>query len=219
MRITKLGHCCLLIEVAGSRILTDPGEFSDPKAAAGPIDAVLISHEHPDHLHVGGLRQVLEQNPDARVITNESVGEILAEHDIEHTVLAHEATHELNAVRIKAYDGKHVEIFADFGLVQNTGFLIGTQFFYPGDAYTVPQEPVNVLALPVAGPWCKLADAIRYAIELEPKWVIPVHDGVLNEVGKKVTYPHCLRELHREGIMFREVETGSTADFTDNTQR
>jgi len=114
---------------------------------------------------------------------------------------------------LKAYEGKHVEIFADYGLVQNTGFLLDTKLFYPGDAYTIPKEAVDVLALPVAGPWCKLADAIRYAIELEPKRAFPVHDATLSEAGRKVTYPHCVRELHNEGIVFQVIEDGASADF------
>jgi L-ascorbate metabolism protein UlaG (beta-lactamase superfamily) len=67
LRITWIGHSSLLIEIDGKRILTDPvwGErvsflsfmgpkrfFEPPLALADlpPLDAVLISHDHYDHL-------------------------------------------------------------------------------------------------------------------------------------------------------------------------
>ena len=67
LRITWLGHSTLLIEIDGARILTDPvwGERASPLPFAGPrrfhpppvaidalppLDAVIISHDHYDHL-------------------------------------------------------------------------------------------------------------------------------------------------------------------------
>ena len=50
MQITKFGQCCLLIEVAGKRILTDPGRFSVSQNDVSNIDIILITHEHADHL-------------------------------------------------------------------------------------------------------------------------------------------------------------------------
>ena len=180
MEITKYGHCCVLIETKGKRILTDPGAFSRGHQDLTNIDLVLITHEHGDHLHVESLRYILANNPDAQVVSNESVGQLLADADIPHTCVAHEETREIGDLTLKAYDGTHVEIFEDYGLVQNTGFLLDTRLFYPGDAYTIPKEAVDLLALPVAGPWCKVADAIRYAIELEPKRSLPVQDATLS---------------------------------------
>lgn len=51
MKITKFGHCCLLIEEKGVRLLTDPGTYSDGFEHL-KVDAVLITHEHQDHLHI-----------------------------------------------------------------------------------------------------------------------------------------------------------------------
>ena len=114
---------------------------------------------------------------------------------------------------LEAFDGVHVEIFEDFGLVQNTGYFVDDTFFFPGDAYTVPNKPVAVLALPVAGPWCKVADAIRYAMTIKPNVAFPVHDATLNETGQAVTYPHFERELNKAGIEFLVLETGMAREF------
>ncbi len=73
LRITWMGHSTLLIEIDGVRLLTDPvwGERASPLPFAGPqrfhpppaplaalppLDAVLISHDHYDHLDKGTIR-------------------------------------------------------------------------------------------------------------------------------------------------------------------
>ena len=44
MRITHLGHSCLLVETAGQRILIDPGVFSHGFEELTDLSAVLITH-------------------------------------------------------------------------------------------------------------------------------------------------------------------------------
>src|SRR3990167_6726087 len=77
MKIKKIGHCCLIIEEAGLRVMTDPGIYSTEQNNAKNIDVVLITHEHGDHLHMESLKTVLANNPKAKVITNNAVGKIL----------------------------------------------------------------------------------------------------------------------------------------------
>ncbi|MCB9812368.1 MBL fold metallo-hydrolase [Candidatus Nomurabacteria bacterium] len=214
MQITTYGHCCLLIELAGKRVLTDPGTFSSGFEDLTDIDLILITHEHADHLHTEALQALIEQNPGVHVVTNGSVGKILAELEIPFAVLAHEQKEQVAGIHLKAYDGPHEEIFEEFGLVQNTGFLLEHgEFFYPGDSYIVPIESVNVLAAPVAGPWCKVANAIRYVLKVAPKTMIPVHDAGLSKAGKAVVYPHFERELMKQNITFTALKSGETVEL------
>ncbi len=85
LRVTMLGHATLLLQVGGLNILTDP-VFSDrasPLAAAGPkrvnppgvrfddlppIDIVLLTHNHYDHLDIASLAR-LQAAHDPLVIT------------------------------------------------------------------------------------------------------------------------------------------------------
>src|SRR6478672_8113192 len=48
MRITKFGHACIRLEYDGTVVVVDPGMFTDPEALDA-ADAVVITHEHPDH--------------------------------------------------------------------------------------------------------------------------------------------------------------------------
>lgn len=213
--ITKFGHCCLLIEVKELRILTDPGNYNvtpDVKK----VDVVLISHEHQDHVHTESLKQILVNNPQAQVVTHAGVGKILDEADILYTSISDGEEHVFKRVSIESSGSEHACIHHDLPKVQNTGFLIDQTLFYPGDSFHNPQKEVVILALPVAGPWMKLEEAIEYAKLIKPKVVFPVHDGMLRqgiELGPTRRLPTLL--LEPLGIKYVDMTEGSTHDFSD----
>ncbi|MDB5238603.1 MAG: putative Zn-dependent hydrolase [Candidatus Kaiserbacteria bacterium] len=183
MKITKLGHCCLLIEDGGKTILTDPGNYSDTQNTIKGIDIVVITHEHGDHLHVDSLKAVLGNNLDATVVCNSAVGRILDKEGIKYQVIEGIGTAVVKDVAIEACDGRHEEIFEEIGQVQNTGYMLMDRLYYPGDSFTAPQKQIEILALPVGGPWCKLPDALHFMLRVMPKKVFPVHDGMLKSAG------------------------------------
>jgi L-ascorbate metabolism protein UlaG (beta-lactamase superfamily) len=213
MKITKFGHCCLLIETGGARIITDPGSFSVTQNQEKNIAIVLITHEHGDHFHVESVKEIIKNNPAVVIVTNSAVGKLLSEKNIAHTVLEKKDSKKISGVLIEAFDGKHEEIFEDFGQVQNTGYLIDGKLFYPGDSFCEPQKAVDTLALPVAGPWCKISDAIRYALRVNPKKVFPVHDAVVKD--EALAFFHKIPEiaLGKKGIKFVSLSAGHVEEF------
>ena len=208
MHITKLGHCCLLIETNGKRILTDPGFLSNSQNDLSNIDIILVTHEHKDHLHTESLESILKNNPEAVVVTNSSVGKILTDLKIPYNVLEGEEVAQFSDIDLVACDGKHAEIVGEYGQVQNTGYFIDEKLFYPGDSYTNPGRTVPVLALPVAGPWCKVSEVIAYALEIKPRMAFPVHDAILTEAGKAITHGVVGAKLTEAGIRFVSLKEG-----------
>jgi L-ascorbate metabolism protein UlaG (beta-lactamase superfamily) len=213
MKITKFGHCCLLIKLDKLTVLTDPGAFSSSQNSIQGIDIILITHEHPDHFHVESLKQVLENNPKAQVVTNSGVGAQLKTLNIPFTLVEKSALENIGGVDFHAFDGKHEEIFGELGQVQNTGYFIDGKLFYPGDSFCDPQMPIDILALPVAGPWCKIPDAIRYALKLKPKKAFPVHDGMLDKARIGSSHGVPKKILSENGIEFIVIEEGQTVSF------
>ncbi len=213
MKITKFGHCCLLIEVDGARILTDPGNYNETPMVAD-IDAVLITHEHQDHCHVESLSIVLAKNPGARVITHAGVGRILDAAGIKWEPIADGEERVIKGVKIESSGTEHACIHHDLPVVQNTGFMIDEQLFYPGDSFHRPERPVDILALPVAGPWMRLEEAIEYAKSVKPRVVFPVHDGMLRqgiELGPTRRIPTLL--LEPLGIHYEDMIEGMMKEF------
>ncbi len=213
MKITKFGHCCLLIEVQGKRILTDPGAFTTAQNEVRDIDIILITHEHGDHLHTESLAKILENNPSAKVVTNSSVGKILSDIGVDYEILEGDSKSLVSDVSVEAYDGKHAEIYEEYGQVQNTGYFIADKLFYPGDSYIEPGKPVHVLALPVSGPWCKSAEALAYALRIKPQIAFPVHDGLLNEFGISVVHGFFEKLLPKSNIDFVRLTNGESKEF------
>ena len=152
MKITKIGHCCLLIEYKNKRILTDPGSYSTEQNKLTHIDLILITHDHPDHVHVESLEHIITNNPDVKIITNTTVGKKIQEIGYGYDILedAHETIFE--GILIEAFGEKHEEIYQEIGQTQNTGYFIDNKLFYPGDAFTNPGKPVEILALPIVAP-------------------------------------------------------------------
>lgn len=206
MIITKLGHCCLVVEEGSTKLLVDPGAYSTGQAEVTSVDAVLISHEHQDHCHIESLRTVLQHNPTAKVYTNRGVGEVLKPAGVPYELLEHGQVTQVKGVSIEAVGDKHAPMLPYVPQVVNTGYYIGGKFFYPGDAFPGFTKPVKVLALPVVGPWLKLVEAIDYARALSPKVCFPVHDGMLKLFGPVHALPE--KALQPFGITFQVPELG-----------
>lgn len=213
MKIKKLGHCCFVLEVNGKRIMTDPSNFDygGDSISERDISLILITHEHADHLHIDTLKQILENNPNAKVISNTSVGKLLTEAGIEFTKVEDGESYDFEGTLIKGFGDKHAQIYEDYGQVQNTGYMINS-LCYPGDSFSLPNAQVDILALPVLGPWMKMKEAIDYAKEIKPRICFPVHDGPLKPFA---TFVYKIPEhfLSKSGITFKILEIGKEEDL------
>lgn len=153
MRITKFGHCCLLIEIDGIRVLTDPGCFSAQQDHLQDIDVILITHEHADHLHVDSLKRVLANNPNAVVITNQSVGLLLDKEGISYIVIEDGQSYQYRDVSFDSIGNDHAVIFDILPGIQNTGYVVNNSFFIRATLLRIQSDPSKSLRFlsPVLG--------------------------------------------------------------------
>jgi len=164
VQLTKQGHSCIRLDKGGPILVIDPGGYTEPGAVEG-VAAVLITHEHPDHFNEGHVRAALDANPAAEIWTLAAVAAQLS----------------------AAYPGRvhkvgHGDTFSAAGFeVQVHGELHAV--IHPGDALTVPEQPVETLLLPINAPWCKVSESADYVREVRPKRVIDIHDALLAELG------------------------------------
>lgn len=176
MRITRYGHSCLLVEDGDGRVLLDPGVFSHGFGDVRGLTAVLITHQHPDHLDPDRLQPLLSDNPDALLYVDEgSAGQLT---DTAYEVVRAGDVLDVGT-RVEVLGTEHAVIHPDLPRIPNVGYLVGGRFFTPGDALTVPEADVEVLGLPTAAPWLKLSEAVDLLRAVAPRLAFPVHDAVL----------------------------------------
>ncbi|MBO0775207.1 MAG: MBL fold metallo-hydrolase [Actinobacteria bacterium] len=212
MRFTKLGHACVRLEKDGAVLVADPGAFSEEDALAG-ANAVLITHEHPDHVHADRLRAAMAADPGLQVWTTAALAEQFADSGGRVHAVTHGDTFTAAGFGVHAYGSEHAVLHQDIPLVANTGFLIDGEVFHPGDALTVPEDPVRTLLLPVNAPWLKLSEMIDYGRAVAPQRGYAIHDGLLNDVGLSVLSSWIGLAAGSGGATFTRVEPGTSVDL------
>lgn len=190
MQITHLGHSAVLVEAADARLLIDPGGFSDGWHGLSDLDAVLITHSHPDHVDPDHLRPLLAANPDARVVLEPSVpdGVDLGVDDARLTRFAAGSTVDLGAVGVEAVGGDHAVIHRDLPMIGNVGLVLRAEgeptFFHPGDSLAAVPSGVDVLAVPLHAPWAAMKEHIDFLRAVGAGRAFPIHDGLVNARGR-----------------------------------
>jgi L-ascorbate metabolism protein UlaG (beta-lactamase superfamily) len=196
MRITKLGHSCVRIEHDGHTLVIDPGMFTEPEAVDG-VDAVLITHEHPDHYRPEHLART-----DAPVLTIDAVARRIAEDapaiSERVTVVAPGESFEAAGLPVRAVGELHAVIHPDLPRFHSSGYVVtlGDQrLFHPGDALTPPEEPVDVLCVVVSAPWMKASEAVDFARLVGAPRNLAIHDRIYSEAGLSIVDGHLGRLL------------------------
>jgi L-ascorbate metabolism protein UlaG (beta-lactamase superfamily) len=186
MRITKFGHSCVRLEHDGVTVVLDPGMFTDPDALDG-ADAVVITHEHPDHYLPDHLKRT-----DAPVFTIDAVAtKIRADApDVAERVTVVEPGESFDpGIPAVAVGELHAVIHPDLPRFHNSGYVFtlgDTTVYHPGDALTLPQHPIDVLCVPVCAPWMRAAEGIDFARAVAAPRNLAIHDRVYSEAGLRI---------------------------------
>ncbi|WP_435121624.1 MBL fold metallo-hydrolase [Micromonospora tulbaghiae] len=182
MQVTKYAHSCLRLEHDGAVLVVDPGVFSDPAALDG-ADAVLITHEHPDHVDVGTLTRALERRP-VPVHGPASLAEVLGDAAEALVTVEPGQSFTVAGVPVRAYGGQHAVIHPDIPVIQNVGYLFADVVYHPGDALFVPDDvQVDTLFAPIHAPWSKFSEVVDFIRAVAPRRAYALHDGLLNDNG------------------------------------
>ena len=207
--LTWIGHATVIIDIGGTRLLTDPvlGSRAGPLRrhgaavgadAADGVDAVLISHLHSDHADLPSLRSL---GRDVPIVAPPGAARWLARRRFRRVqALSEGESTQVGETRVSAvaavHDGRR---WKRLGAADSVGFVVeaGTSVYFAGDTDVFPamadlRGRVDIALLPVAG-WGPTVGpghmdpqrAAQAAALIRPRLAIPIHWGTLGVPWKR----------------------------------
>jgi L-ascorbate metabolism protein UlaG (beta-lactamase superfamily) len=216
MRLTHLGHSCLLLETDGVRVLIDPGAFTHGFEELTDLDAILVTHAHVDHYDAERLPALLDANDGARLIAEPEVAVELNRVGLEASPLHPGEATAIGGVSVGAVGGLHAVIHDDIPRIGNVGVLFTADgepsFFHPGDSYESVPEGVDVLGVPLTAPWAALKETVDFVRAIAPRVAVPIHDAIVNPIGRGV-YLRNLGALAPDTTELRDLAGAGAVTF------
>jgi L-ascorbate metabolism protein UlaG (beta-lactamase superfamily) len=213
MRFTKLGHSCVRLNKDGATLVIDPGTLSDAAAALEGATAIMITHEHPDHMDADAIRVALSADPDLALWANQAICAQFSDFGRRTHVVRHGDALDAAGFDVHVYGVDHALIHPDIPLVANTGFLVEGELFHPGDSFTIPEDPVNTLLLPISAPWLKAGEMIDYFRAVAPARGYAIHDAILNANGLGLMARMMSVAAVPSGAQVTRLEPGSSLEL------
>ena len=211
MQVTKFEHSCVVLEKDGKKLVFDPVEFAETLPEFANVAAVIITHVHADHLQPERVATIMEANPEAQLIAPEDAATMLPN----ATLVNGGETMMVAGFELKFFGKDHAKIFEDKVPCENIGVVVDDKLTNPGDSFDLLElgGKVEALLVPEVAPWAKMSETIEFIKLAKPSVVIPVHDGLLSEMGKGI-YDRFLRAMCEEnGAEFAPLSSGESIDI------
>ncbi|CAM3926491.1 MBL fold metallo-hydrolase [Helcobacillus massiliensis] len=223
MRVTHFKHSALLLDYPGTRIIVDPGNLADPALLQTTgITAVLVSHQHPDHVTLDNLQVLVDQNPSADLFLEAGAYEEMRQQagpgSLGDSMRRVEPGKQFQVgtsfggqvtVTIRAVGGEHATIHPDIPSVGNVGYVFEADGFptvgHTGDSLEPLDDwrGIDALSFPVCAPWSKMQETIDFLREVKPAIGMPVHDAIASPAGREI-FMRQATNLAPEGTEVRD---------------
>jgi L-ascorbate metabolism protein UlaG (beta-lactamase superfamily) len=217
MRVTHLGHACLLVESADRRILIDPGNLSSGFDELTGLDAIIVTHNHPDHFDPERAARLVRGNAGTPVHTDPLTADVLRGEGLSAVPTRQGETFSVGDVTVTPVGELHAFNHDAMPRIPNVGVVLRADgepaLFHPGDAYDADPGAVDVLAHPLSAPWAASRDSIAFVARISPRVVIPIHDALLSPVGRSMYSGHIVQFSGVDGLDYVDLRDDESATF------
>lgn len=208
MKLTKFQHACFVIEKDGRSLVVDPGAFTHDFITPRHVDAIVITHEHPDHFDETLVKNILELNPKATIVAHESISGRFTDFNTVGAKVGE--PYAVGGFTLQFFGGQHAHIADSIQTPPNLGVLINSTVYYPGDSFVVPEvTPIPALALPASAPWLKISEAMDFLARVKPSFAFPTHDAILSADGKQLADRLLGAVASGQGTHYKRLDTAS----------
>lgn len=222
--VSKITHSsiCMIYASGGchKKVLVDPGIYMRRRVgnsnwSVHDLDAIFITHAHRDHIDTDYLAEIMRFNPHCKVYVNSAVATVIdssnACNSFNYTVLQDHQVMYIGSMPVESFTTEHEPVLNNIKKVSNTALLFDNRILCPGDAFFIPptkgmkqKDLVDVLAVPIAGPWLTLQQAMTYVVNIHPKIAFGVHDAMIDEETRQVFNKMAKVYLADYGIRWAE---------------
>jgi L-ascorbate metabolism protein UlaG (beta-lactamase superfamily) len=213
MQLTKYTHACVRLDDGDRSLAIDPGAFSEVDAALDGAQAVLITHEHFDHLDPDKVTAALDADSRLQLFAPASVTTTLGERGGQVVAVESGQSFEAAGFTVRAYGGQHALIHPAIPMIANLGYLIDDSIYHPGDSFTVPDGPVQTLLAPTSAPWSKAAEVIDFVVAVRAPTVFQVHDSLVTDMYANIVEGHLQRIAGPFGVEFSHLAAQQSVDL------
>lgn len=212
MKLTKYEHACVVLEQDGTKLVIDPGSFTPDFGSTEGIAAVVITHVHADHFSPSNIERIIQDNPEVQIFTTAGVAEKLT--SATTTVVHNGSEVVVEPFSLRFLGGMHHLIHVSLPRPHNIGVMVNEMFFYPGDSFTVPDVPIEVLAVPGNAPWASVGESMDYIARVKPDTCFPTHNALLSDNGHLVYNASLEHSAKANGVTFQFLQAGESLELT-----
>jgi L-ascorbate metabolism protein UlaG (beta-lactamase superfamily) len=209
VQLTKFTHACVRLDDGNRVLVIDPGVFSEVDEAIEGAGAILVTHEHADHIDVDRVRAALGRDSRMRLYAPPAVAGELVEFGEQVVPVASGERFEAAGFAVQAFGGQHAVIHPAIPMVANLGYLV-EGVYHPGDSFTVPAAEVRTLLLPTSAPWSKAAEVIDFAIAVRAPRMHQIHDSLVTDTYAAIVEGHLDRLAGPHGAALKHLGPGES---------
>ena len=216
VRVTYIGHSCILVASNGTQVLIDPfiegNPLSKPPTRGFHPKLILVTHAHRDHL---GDTIAISKKSKSKVLTTVDLASYLSAKGVDTIAANFGGRVPFDFGWVKLWPAIHSSTAPDGTILgMAASFVVsvgGKSIYHAGDTSLTSdmeligeEKPIDLACLPIGGTYTMgIDDAVKAVGMIKPRVVIPIHYGTFENI--KVDPEEFASKVEKAGFRTKTV--------------